>query len=254
MTHICIPHHHQLTMKFQQILSGLTFILLMAMYSSCSIGQKRLLKNEYGLTVISKIRWCKCTSKTDTVNQLVRLSSTFDTLITDWKYATTDNFTYSVLYNKPEAFVRYPLVSALTSISEELKINGLRFKFFDTYRPYSITKTMWKIIPDERYAANPSKASNHNRAAAVDVTLVDINTGRELAMPTLFDDFTERAHHNYPHLPENVITNRDYLRKIMEKHGFIALENEWWHYSWPDAAKKFDILDIPFSVLRKYIK
>lgn len=64
---------------------------------------------------------------------------------------------------------------------------GLSLKFFDAYRPYSVTKEMWKVVPDEKYAANPAKGNGHNRGAAVDVTLMNVERQKELAMPTKFD-------------------------------------------------------------------
>jgi D-alanyl-D-alanine dipeptidase len=109
---------------------------------------------------------------------------------------------------------------------------------------------MWEIVPDERYAANPAKGSGHNRGIAVDVTLVNLLTGKELAMPTDFDDFSEKAHHDYMHLDSTIIANRKILRDVMEQHGFVALQTEWWHYSLPDP-KKYQLMDLDFDQLRR---
>ncbi|MEJ7677404.1 MAG: M15 family metallopeptidase [Segetibacter sp.] len=172
-------------------------------------------------------------------------------LVTDFKYATSNNFTHHILYNNPQAYVRLPVAILLKKVQEELIAKGLGLKVFDAYRPYSVTKEMWKVIPDERYAANPAKGSGHNRGAAVDVTLVKISTGEELPMPTGFDDFSEKAHHTYMNLPEEVLQNRALLKTIMEKHGFISLSTEWWHYSLSNAATDFELLDLSFNELKK---
>lgn len=110
---------------------------------------------------------------------------------------------------------------------------------------------MWKLVHDERYTADPAKGSSHNRGAAVDVTLVKISTGQELVMPTGFDDFSEKAHHTYTNLPKEVVDNRALLKTTMEKFGFVSLRTEWWHYSLPDAAKRFELLDLSFQQLKE---
>ena len=79
----------------------------------------------------------------------------------------------------------------------------------------------WELVPDERYVANPIKGSNHNRGAAVDLTLIT-KEGEELEMPTGFDDFTEKAFRNCTDLSESAIKNRALLEEVMSKHGFVG--------------------------------
>ena len=86
---------------------------------------------------------------------------------------------------------------------------------------------MWEPYQDPAFVADPAEDSRHNRGCAVDVTLVDSANGEELLMPTDYDDFTEKAAHDYGDLPEVVIRNRDLLREVVEGHGFAALETEW---------------------------
>ena len=231
---------------------GLALMIFLTTAVSSTSAQKKLPKNEYGLTVVSKISDCKCTQKSAGDERLLPLSSYIPGLITDFKYATTENFTKRRLYKNPAAYGRQLLAKNLEEVQKELKISGLGIKVWDAYRPYSVTKKMWEMVPDERYAANPANGSGHNRGAAIDLTLVDLRTGQELPMPTAFDNFTEKAHQDYQDLPEEVKKNRALLRSIMEKHGFVALETEWWHYSLPDA-RRFDLLDIPFRVLARTI-
>ncbi len=202
------------------------------------------------LVVISKIEVFNNSVKQDPKKRLVLLNDYVNMLVTDFRYATYNNFTHHILYNNPDAFVRLPVAIALQKVQEELAEKGLGLKVFDAYRPYSITKEMWKVVPDERYAANPAKGSGHNRGAAVDVTLVKISTVEELAMPTGFDDFSEKAHHTYMNLPERVLQNRALLKTIMEKYGFISLSTEWWHYSLSNAATDFELLDLSFDQLK----
>lgn len=208
-------------------------------------------KKNLNPVVISNITVFSNSVKHDPKKRLVLLKEYVNMLVTDFKYATSNNFTHHILYNNPQAYVRLPVAILLKKVQEELIAKGLGLKVFDAYRPYSVTKEMWKVIPDERYAANPAKGSGHNRGAAVDVTLVKISTGEELPMPTGFDDFSEKAHHTYMNLPEEVLQNRALLKTIMEKHGFISLSTEWWHYSLSNAATDFELLDLSFNELKK---
>ena len=201
--------------------------------------------------VITTIRKYYETVSQDSTQKMVNLASYVSPLYTDWKYASINNFTGKILYKKPMAYVRLPIAEALQKVQKELSGFGLSLIFYDAYRPYSVTKKMWKAVPDERYTANPAKGSGHNRGASVDVSLVNTITGKPLPMPTTFDNFSDTAHHDYMQLPEEVIQNRQLLRKVMEKYGFVALKTEWWHYSWPGAAQKFALLDLSFRKLRR---
>jgi zinc D-Ala-D-Ala dipeptidase len=207
--------------------------------------------NKYGLWVIKdiKIYQVSITNKTNKV--LVNLKKTIPTLILDLKYKRTDNFTKQRLYPATNAtYLRHKAALALAAVQKELKTQHLGLKIFDAYRPYSITEKMWELVKDERYAADPKKGSGHNRGIAVDLTLIDLKTGKELNMGTGFDDFTDAAHHDFMALPKEVLQNRLLLKNMMEANGFKALETEWWHYALPDA-KEYELLDLSFEDLKK---
>ncbi len=204
-------------------------------------------KNEFGLQVISNIQNYKQTVCLDSNKRMIALEKFIFPLKEEWKYATKNNFTKEVLYKNPVAFLRLPAAKALKNVVEELKKSAIGIKIFDAYRPYHITRLMWKIVPDERYAANPAKGSGHNRGIAIDLTLVDLKTGKDLPMPTAFDDFTQKAHYEYMQLDSTILANRKLLRTTMEQFGFKALETEWWHFYWPD--NKFELMDLGFEEL-----
>jgi D-alanyl-D-alanine dipeptidase len=168
--------------------------------------------------------------------------------LADIQYATSQNFTKTVLYTRPQLLARLPVARALQKVQQRLAQKGLSLFFYDAYRPYSVTEKMWEIVPDERYAANPAKGSGHNRGVAVDISLADIKTGKPVAMPTAFDDFTEKAHHSYNKLDSSVIANRLLLKTVMEQNEFAALSTEWWHYSYTGSSTAFAILDLPFTM------
>jgi zinc D-Ala-D-Ala dipeptidase len=187
-------------------------------------------------------------SKTE--SDLVDVKEVNPRIIVDMKYATEDNFTKKRLYDSNTCFLKRSTAIKLDTVQKELERMNLGLKVWDCYRPLTVQRILWAILPDERYVANPEKGSRHNRASSVDVTLVD-SQGRELRMPTGFDDFSPMAHHHYQDLPDQVIRNRELLKGLMEKAGFIPLPEEWWHYD-DKKWKKFDILDIPFRDLSKH--
>ena len=183
---------------------------------------------------------------------MVNLQKTVPDLIIDLRYASKNNFTGVRMYpaNTNYTFLRKSPALAMVVAAKELKTMNLGFKIWDAYRPYHVTEKFWELIHDERYVANPAKGSGHNRGIAVDLTLYDLSTGKEINMPTGFDDFSEAAHHGQILADNEKTNNRELLRTIMEKHGFIKFETEWWHYYWP-GSDRFDVLDIPFEKLKK---
>lgn len=152
-------------------------------------------------------------------------------IVLDIKYATPDNFLKQSVYECGECFLRKETAQALAKVNAELMQKGYRIKVFDCYRPLSVQRKMWKIMPNTPYVANPAKGSKHNRGAAVDLTLVTLD-GKELDMGTPFDFFGQKAHHSYKNLPKNVLANRTLLKSSMEKHNFSSISSEWWHYDY----------------------
>ena len=164
----------------------------------------------------------------------------------DVRYATTNNFMHAQLYPVARVYVRRPAAIALHEIEQELAREGLGLKIFDGYRPYRVTVRMWKPIRNPDFVADPAKGSRHNRGAAVDLTLIDLRTGRELPMPTGYDDFTSRARQDFNDLSPEVIANRARLREVMKSHGFDPLPSEWWHFDFR-GWEKFELLDLPLE-------
>jgi D-alanyl-D-alanine dipeptidase len=168
----------------------------------------------------------------EAARDFIDLSTLQPAPILDIRYATPNNFTGQILYPEAKAYLHRDPAQALQAVIEELAQENLQLKVFDAYRPLSVQKKMFELVPDERYVSNPAKSlGRHTRGTAVDVTLTDAH-GKELTMPTVFDDFSERAHLSFTRLPATVIAHREKLKQVMEKHGFQAYAYEWWHYDW----------------------
>jgi zinc D-Ala-D-Ala dipeptidase len=150
----------------------------------------------------------------------------------DFTYATIDNFVKTKLYPCPRCFLRTEVAQAVQTAHQQLQQQGYGgLRLFDCYRPQPIQQKMWKIKPDERYVANPTKGSDHNRGTAVDLTILD-RDGEPLDMGTPFDEFSPKSHHTYLKLSPKILKNRSILKETMASVGFHHIDTEWWHYAW----------------------
>ena len=152
----------------------------------------------------------------------------------DMRYATTDNFTGQILYPSDRCVLRQPVAYRLIQAQRQLRAQGLGLKVFDCYRPLSVQQKMWAVFPDANYVANPAVGpSRHNRGASVDVGLVDAS-GRELLMPSAFDEFSERSHLDFMAATPEALRNRQTLQAVMRQVGFSSVTTEWWHFDAPE--------------------
>jgi D-alanyl-D-alanine dipeptidase len=183
--------------------------------------------------------------RADTLVEVIRLDSTVKL---DIRYATANNFMGRRMYTHARAFLQKPAAEALIRVHRSLLPRGYGLLIFDAYRPWSVTKKFWDETPPRKriYVANPRKGSKHNRGCAVDVTLYDLKTGREVPMPSAFDDFTARASIRYGEGSPARRRARNLLRVAMEAEGFSVNPDEWWHFDYRDW-REYRILDIPFD-------
>ena len=173
-------------------------------------------------------------------SDFVRLKDLSPDFVYELKYATLDNFLKQAVYDCGECYLRKSTAEALVKANEAFKQLGYRIKLFDCYRPLSVQKKMWKILPGTHYVANPAKGSKHNRGAAVDLTLVDAQ-GKELNMGTPFDFFGKEAHHTYTEHSKEVLENRKLLKETLDKYNFKSIYSEWWHYEYrPEMQSKVE--------------
>ena len=229
----------------------LSLVISLVLGAEFSTFAQEISLNKYGLPVITDVKTYNVTVRRDSSKKMIELKSMVPGIVYDLKYATQDNFMKTRMYpvNTRNTFMRLPAARALAMVQSKLKAQGYGLKVWDAYRPYSVTERFWEMVKDERYVANPSKASGHNRGIAIDVTVIELATGKELDMGTGFDNFTDTAHHTYTNLSAQVLRNRKVLKDAMESSGFVAFESEWWHYSLPNA-QHFEPLDVMFKKLK----
>ncbi|MBK8554682.1 MAG: D-alanyl-D-alanine dipeptidase [Lewinellaceae bacterium] len=161
----------------------------------------------------------------------VRIDPVGTGIVLDIRYATTNNFTKTQIYDCPDCMLRPEAAAALLQAQQQLGAKGLGLKLFDCYRPSPYQQRLWDKVPDPNYVAPPAKGSMHSRGAAIDLTIVDAS-GKELDMGTGYDFFGQAAHTDYTQLPEQVLKNRALLHQTMESVGFKGIRTEWWHFSY----------------------
>lgn len=157
------------------------------------------------------------------------------TIVQEIRYATTNNFTKSKIYDCPRCLLRPEAAQALEKAHRFLLEKGYRLKVFDCFRPRPYQQRLWDKVPNANYVTPPAKGSQHSRGLAVDLTVVD-EKGKELDMGTPYDFFGEEAHADYTKLSAKVLKNRKLLKSAMEQAGFKGIRTEWWHFSYPGAT------------------
>ena len=193
-------------------------------------------------------------------------------IVQEIRYYSTYNFVGDRIdgYEEPCALLTVEAARALKAVSGEVNAQGYRLKIFDAYRPACAVRhfVLWGIedldlrmkpyfYPDlekqelfkRGYIASQS---SHSRGSAVDLTLLDMNTGREVDMGSPFDLFSERSHPDSRAVTEEQFANRMFLQRAMTRHGFRPIDCEWWHFSlenepYPDTY-------FAFPVSSKYLK
>lgn len=202
--------------------------------------------NQYGLQIITNREDYIRNIAIDSNTRLVEVNSYIPNIKLDIRYATSNNFAGQAVYEQARAYARLPVVLALAAVQQELNQKGLGLKIYDAYRPYSVTLKFFEIAADKDFVASPKTGSRHNRGCAIDLTLINLRTGKELKMPTPYDSFSPEAAADYSAVRKRVKANRSTLIDVMTRYGFKVLANEWWHFDY-NGWKEFDLMDIPFK-------
>lgn len=203
--------------------------------------------NAYGLKVDGLDQYTRDKEKNANMT-LVDLKKHIPSIVLDVKYATKDNFMRKAMYSQARAFARKAVADKLKEIQQQLRQDGFGLKIFDGYRPYSVTVDFYNQTKEKYFVANPKNGSKHNRGAAVDLTVIDLKTGKELEMPTPYDSFSASAAPDYEPVSALARKNRALLIQVMEKNGFKVLNNEWWHFDFI-GWQNYPLMDIPFEKL-----
>ena len=199
-------------------------------------------------------------------SRFVLLAEFVPSIIQEIRYYSTYNFIGDRIdgYEEPCAVLTKEAARALKSVSNELNVMGYRLKVFDAYRPVIAVKhfVMWGIedtdirmkpffYPDlekeERFMKGYiATRSSHSRGSTVDLTLLDMKTGKEVDMGSPFDMFSEVSHPDYKGITKEQYDNRMLLQSVMMRNGFEPFDTEWWHFTlwdepFPDTYFEFPV-------------
>ena len=195
------------------------------------------------------------------------ISEHIPSIIQEIRYFSTYNFTGDRVdgYEEPVALLSMDAIRALKALSNEAAALGYRLKIFDAYRPAKAVKhfVLWGIedldqrmkpffYPDlqkvqlfeQGYIA---AKSSHSRGSTVDLTPLDMSSGKEMDMGSPFDFFSEISHPDYKGVSEEQYDNRQFLRSLMMRHGFEPIACEWWHFTLKDEPFPDTYFDFPVS-------
>jgi D-alanyl-D-alanine dipeptidase len=170
---------------------------------------------------------------------LVDLTTIDPRIQLDIGYAASDNFMGIPLYERAAAYMQRPAAEAVGRAQKALAAKGYGLVIHDAYRPWFVTWMFWEATPPEDHAfvANPAHGSRHNRGCAVDLSLYDLKTGREVEMPSRYDEFSDRAYADFIGGTTKQRALRAMLRDAMTAEGFEVYTEEWWHFDYKDWAR-----------------
>jgi len=182
---------------------------------------------------------------------LVEITLLDSTIRLDIRYATENNFMGRRMYSAARAFLQRSAAEALVRVNAKLRPHGYGLLVFDGYRPWSVTKRFWDETPVEKrsFVADPKVGSRHNRGCAVDLSLYALASGREVEMPSPYDEFSARASPEFDGGTGDQRKMRDLLRGAMESEGFSVNSGEWWHFDYKEW-EDYEILDLKFEEIK----
>ena len=185
---------------------------------------------------------------TENPSGFVLLADYVTNIIQEIRYYSTYNFIGERIdgYEEPCALLTKEAARALKSVSNEMMVQGYRLKIFDAYRPVCAVKhfVLWGI-EDQDIRMKPQ--SSHSRGSTVDLTLLDMNTGKELDMGSPFDLFSEASHPDYRGITDEQYSNRMILRHAMMRNGFKPIDCEWWHFTLEDEPYPNTYFNFPVA-------
>ena len=160
-----------------------------------------------------------------------------DGVVIDLRYAMADNLVGQPIYARPVALLRPEAHAMLRAAAGRAAALGLCLRLFDAFRPMEAQWALWRALPDPRFVADPAQYTGlHPRGVAVDVTLTDPASGRDLDMGTGFDVMVPQSAHAALDLPAEAVRNRALLLGTMAAAGWEHIASEWWHYQVPGGA------------------
>ena len=205
-------------------------------------------------------------------SDFVLLSDYVPGIVQEIRYYSTYNFVGDRIdgYEEPVAILSKEAARALKGVANEANAMGYRLKIFDAYRPARAVRhfVFWgiedldlrmkpffypqlekQVLFQRGYIA---KESSHSRGSTVDLTLLDMGTGKEVDMGSPFDLFDPISHPDCREVTDEQYDNRMLLQNLMVRAGFEPIDCEWWHFTLKDEPFPETYFDFPVS--SEYLK
>lgn len=205
-------------------------------------------------------------------SDFVLLSDYVPGIVQEIRYYSTYNFVGDRIdgYEEPVAILSKAAARALKGVANEANAMGYRLKIFDAYRPARAVRhfVFWgiedldlrmkpffypqlekQVLFQRGYIA---KESSHSRGSTVDLTLLDMGTGKEVDMGSPFDLFDPISHPDCREVTDEQYDNRMFLQNLMVRAGFEPIDCEWWHFTLKDEPFPETYFDFPVS--SEYLK
>lgn len=160
----------------------------------------------------------------------------------DLAYAGANNFTGRPIYRRADCYLHADTALLLERAVALAGPLGLRLKILDAFRPAEAQWRLWDHLPDPAYIADPARGSPHSMGAAVDLTLIEADSGAQLDMGTGFDDMRPLSWHGSTDISPLAQRNRALLLGLMTAAGFDFYRNEWWHYQLFSPRGRYPVL------------
>ncbi|MFZ9503030.1 MAG: M15 family metallopeptidase [Cyclobacteriaceae bacterium] len=245
-------------MNAGSLLYGLAFFgaLFLVHHTVAQAPTNPLPLSRYGLPVVKGSEVYVQMVGADPENELLDMRQLLPDAQFDVTYAGTNNFLKRKIYPTPDLFMRAPAARALVRASEIVKEKGFGLLLFDGYRPYSVTELFYEEIGDTTFVADPRKGSKHNRGMAIDLSLYDLKTGKQVLMPTAYDEASPKAYQDYAEGDPLALKNRAILREAMEQVGFSIFKYEWWHYDYQgwENCPTYDIWHLEIQKINSQLR
>ena len=228
---------------------------------------KNKIKKTFFLLIIMVTGCISSATITDPKEHFVSMDELNQDIVLDIRYFTENNFLGTKVrgYLAPKCYLTHEASKAILEVQKELETMGYGIKVFDCYRPQRAVDHFVQWAADlndtknkSAYYPNVNKKdllredlsyiasrSGHSRGSTLDLTLIDLETRKELDMGTPFDYFDVLSHTDNPEVSVQAQKNRQTLKRVMDKHGFQNYEREWWHYTLRNEPHPETYFDFP---------
>lgn len=191
------------------------------------------------------------TSSSIIKNGFVYIRDIDNSITVDLRYYSDLNFTGKPVegYYANNGILTKQAADALSNAQKDFKKLGYSLVIFDAYRPQLAvdsfidwSKDLNDTINKANYYPNFSKSelfslgyiafkSGHSRGSTVDVSLINLLTGEQVDMGTIYDFFGVESSTFYPNISDSQKSNRMILFNVMNENGFNNYSKEWWHFT-----------------------